>query len=156
MVAVIALAISGRVQAQQPKVGELYKCTDGHTSIRITQCSGANPNLCDIEPFRDGRPSAGMRLAAPVVNALLRMCLGGTPAAPNAQCNSSSAQPGVADANGFKAGDTVSINTAFGWMEAKILKATGNSYLVHAPSPCRCRSCVGCCLKQLHQSAACG
>jgi len=25
----------------------------------------------------------------------------------------------------------VSINTAFGWMEANILKATGNSYLVN-------------------------
>jgi hypothetical protein len=134
MVAVMALAMAGTVQAQQPKVGELYKCTDGHTSIKITQCSGGNPNLCDVEPFNDGRPSAGMRLAAPVVNELLHMCLGGTLAAPNAQSNSSSAQPGVADANGFKIGDTVSINTAFGWMNAKILKASGNSYLVHAQS----------------------
>ena len=32
------------------------------------------------------------------------------------------------------AGDTVSINTAFGWMDAKILKANGNSYFVHAQS----------------------
>jgi len=52
------------------------------------------------------------------------------PAAPNAQSNSPSAQPGVADANGFKIGDTVSINTA----DAKILKANGNSYFVHAQS----------------------
>src|SRR5690349_7228128 len=79
MVLLIAFAAVSMVRAQQPKVGELYKCTDGHTSIRITQCSGANPNLCDIEPFSDGRPSAGMRLAAPVVNDLLRMCLGGRP-----------------------------------------------------------------------------
>jgi hypothetical protein len=134
MVVLITLAIAGTVRAQQPKIGELYKCTDGHTSIKITQCSSGNPNLCDIEAFNDGNPAPGMRLAAPVVNDLLRMCLGATPAAPNAQSNSPSPQPGVADANGFKIGDTVSINTAFGWMDAKILKANGNSYLVHAQS----------------------
>ena len=134
MVLFITFAMAGTIGAQQPKVGELYKCTDGHTSIKIAQCSGGNPNLCDIEPFNDGKPGAGMRLPAPAVNDLLRMCLGGTPAAPSGQSNSPSAQPGVADANGFKIGDTVSINTAFGWMDAKILKANGNSYFVHAQS----------------------
>ena len=134
MVLFITLAMAGTIQAQQPKVGELYKCTDGHTSIKITQCSSGNPNLCDIEGFNDGKPAPSMRLAAPVVNDLLRMCLSGTPAASKAQSNSPSPQPGVADANGFKIGDTVSINTAFGWMDAKILKANGNSYFVHAQS----------------------
>ena len=33
---------------------------------------------------------------------------------------------------GFKIGDTVKINTAFGWIDAKVLKVNGNSYYVHA------------------------
>jgi hypothetical protein len=37
-----------------------------------------------------------------------------------------------ADANGFKIGDTVQINTAFGWMDGKILAMNGNNYRVHA------------------------
>ena len=37
-----------------------------------------------------------------------------------------------ADINGFKIGDTVKINTAFGWMDARILARNGNSYRVHA------------------------
>ena len=120
MVLLITFAMAGTIRAQQPKVGELYKCSDGHTSLKITQCSGGNPSLCDIEPFTDGKPQPGMRLSSPVVSDLMRMCVGGTPAAPNAQSNSSSAQPDVADANGFKIGDTVSVNTAFGWMEAEL------------------------------------
>jgi len=82
MVLFITLAMAGTIRAQQPKVGELYKCTDGHTSIKITQCSSGNSNLCDIEAFNDGKPAPSMRLAAPVVNDLLRMCLGGTPLLP--------------------------------------------------------------------------
>jgi hypothetical protein len=35
---------------------------------------------------------------------------------------------------GFKIGDTVKINTAFGWIDAKVLKVNGNSYYVHAQS----------------------
>src|SRR5690349_14403188 len=134
MVLLIAFAAVSMVRAQQPKVGELYKYTDGHTSIKITQCSGGSPSLCDVEPFNDGKPQAGIRLSGPLMNDLIRMCLGGSAAAPNAQSNSPSAQPAVPDANGFKLGDTVSIHTAFGWMDAKILKANGNSYFVHAQS----------------------
>jgi hypothetical protein len=39
--------------------------------------------------------------------------------------------PGV---GGFKVGDTVQINTAFGWMNAKVTQVNGSSYLVHADS----------------------
>ncbi len=131
---IVVFAIAFSVQAQQPKIGELYKCTDGHTSLKVAQCSGGNPSLCDIEPFTDGKPQAGMRLSSAVVNDLLRICLGSASVAPNAQSTSAAAQPGAADANGFKIGDTVSINTAFGWMDAKILKANGDSYWVHAQS----------------------
>lgn len=37
-----------------------------------------------------------------------------------------------ADVNGFKIGDTVKINTAFGWLDARILSRNGNYYRVHA------------------------
>src|SRR5579862_6982834 len=46
------------------------------------------------------------------------------------------ASPGNAQAGigGFKVGDTVKINTAFGWMEAKVLQVNGASYFVHSTS----------------------
>jgi hypothetical protein len=37
-----------------------------------------------------------------------------------------------ADANGFKIGDTVEINTGFGWMKATILSMNGNNYRVRS------------------------
>ena len=33
---------------------------------------------------------------------------------------------------GFKVGDTVQINTAFGWANAKVLQVNGTNYYVHA------------------------
>jgi hypothetical protein len=46
-------------------------------------------------------------------------------------------RPGVvaappADANGFKIGDTVEINTGLGWMKATILSVNGNNYRVRS------------------------
>jgi hypothetical protein len=38
----------------------------------------------------------------------------------------------AADANGFKVGDTVEINTGFGWMRATILAINGNNYRVRS------------------------
>src|SRR4030095_6955944 len=72
---IIIVGIAFSVHAQQPKVGELYKCSDGHTPLKVAECSGGNPSLCDIEPFTDGKPQAGMRLSSAVVNDLLRICL---------------------------------------------------------------------------------
>ena len=39
---------------------------------------------------------------------------------------------GQAGVGGFKVGDTVKIDTAFGWMDAKVLQVNGNRYYVHA------------------------
>lgn len=41
---------------------------------------------------------------------------------------------GPAGVGGFKVGDTVKIDTAFGWMDAKVLQVNGNRYYVHAQS----------------------
>jgi hypothetical protein len=39
-------------------------------------------------------------------------------------------QAGQADINGFKIGDTVTIDTALGWMDAQIVSAAGDNYRV--------------------------
>jgi hypothetical protein len=36
------------------------------------------------------------------------------------------------DPNGFKVGDTVQVNTLFGWVDGRILSINGNNYRVHA------------------------
>src|SRR5262245_52202321 len=48
-----------------------------------------------------------------------------------AQAPAASAQAGV---GGFKVGDTVQVNTAFGWVDAKVLRINGANYYVHAQS----------------------
>ena len=132
-VALIAVfAVATPVHAQQLKLGELYKCVDGRSLIKVTQCSSGNASVCDIESSVDGKQQPVMRLPPAVTNEFVRICIGNGAAASNAQTPSAGAQPGGMDANGFKIGDTVNINTAFGWMEAKILKANGDSYFVHA------------------------
>lgn len=133
-VALLALFGATPVYGQQPKLGELYKCTDGRSTIKVTQCSGGNSGVCDIESSVDGKQQPAMRLPPAVTSELLRICSGNASAAGNAQPPAASSSPGGTDANGFKIGDTVSINTAFGWMDAKILQAKGDNYFVHAQS----------------------
>jgi hypothetical protein len=127
-----AFAAATPVYGQQMKLGELYKCADGRSVFKVTQCSSANPGVCDIESSVDGKPQPLMHLPPAVVNQLVQICIGNGSA--NAKPPSAAAQPGGMDANGFKIGDTVSVNTAFGWMDARILKANGDSYFVHAQS----------------------
>jgi len=39
--------------------------------------------------------------------------------------------PAAAGAGGFKVGDTVQVNTGFGWVEGQVLQMRGSSYYVH-------------------------
>jgi hypothetical protein len=61
---------------------------------------------------------------------------GATPAAAPRAATAPLAAPGNGQTGvgGFKVGDTVKINTAFGWMEAKVMQVNGASYYVHATS----------------------
>ena len=56
-----------------------------------------------------------------------------TPAGP-AKAPAKAGAGGQAGIGGFKVGDTVKIDTAFGWMDAKVLQVNGNRYYVHAQS----------------------
>ena len=120
------------VHAQQLKLGELYKCADGRSLVKVTQCSSGNASQCDIESSVDGKQQPVVRLPVAVTNELLRTCIGNGTTAGNAQPPGAGATTGGTDANGFKIGDTVSVNTAFGWMDARILQANGDNYFVHA------------------------
>ena len=48
----------------------------------------------------------------------------------NAEAQAGGGRAGQADINGFKIGDTVVIDTAFGWVDAQILAAADNTYRV--------------------------
>lgn len=128
---IAALACSASAQAQQPQIGQLYQCTDGHSAMKVLRCSNGNGAQCDVELSRDGQVQQSGRVPAAGVLDLMRVCQGNGAAAGQPP---GAAAAGGADANGFKIGDTVRINTAFGWMDAKILKANGDSYYVHSQS----------------------
>src|SRR5690349_2787633 len=67
-----------------------------------------------------------MRRLAPIALVILLTVV--LPAAPSsAQARGAAAQ---ADINGFKAGDTVQVDTAFGWVDGQIVGAAGNEYRV--------------------------
>jgi hypothetical protein len=66
-------------------------------------------------------PHSPLRLAAVLSIVTIAVLSAQTPAA-------------QAGRGGFKVGDTVKIDTAFGWMDAKVLRINGNNYYVHAQS----------------------
>ena len=138
----------------------VYVCTDGQ-SFKVSSCdSAANGGVCDFQNYKNGQafqrgkalrvqlaalvpakchvqtaaeaqadPHRGEIPAPAPAKAPAVVQRGGTAvAAPAAPGN---AQTGI---GGFKVGDTVKINTAFGWMEAKVLQVNGASYYVHATS----------------------
>src|SRR5437016_10919064 len=70
-----------------------------------------------------------MGLAAFALSSVLTLLVQAAGAAQSPARGSTSPQT---DANGFKVGDTVQINTAFGWVDARVLSINGNNYRVHA------------------------
>lgn len=123
-----AMLASFHAIAQQPPIGVLQKCSDGQTSLKITQCSAGASAMCDVELYQNGKAQPAARLPANAVGELLRLCAGNG-AAPPAASAAGAARTGP-DANGFSIGDTVRAATAGGWYEARILKASGDRYLV--------------------------
>jgi hypothetical protein len=55
-----------------------------------------------------------------------------SPAQPKSAAGRAGAQAAPADANGFRIGDVVEINTGQGWMKGTILSANGNVYRVRS------------------------
>jgi len=123
-------------QSSSLQMGTLYVCP-GNNSFKVISCSGSGPSdQCDVQTSMNGQPAQTSKTPRQQILALAPLCQPQTGSqagaaqrgpAPNAQAQS--AQAGV---GGFKVGDTVQINTAFGWVDAKILRVNGNSYYVHA------------------------
>jgi hypothetical protein len=124
------LTIPIELMAQEAQIGVLYKCTNGQSGLKIAQCTGGSPDLCDVELYKDGKALPRLQLPKSSVNDLLRLCLGATSQANPTPNSPPSANVGQADANGFKIGDTVSVATAGGWYAAQILRANGDAYFV--------------------------
>ena len=125
---VLALfAVPMQLLAQDPQIGNLYRCANGQSGLKVAKCSGANPDVCDVELYRDGKLLNTVQLPKANLADLMRICMG---SAPPAAAAPGAANSGQADANGFKIGDEVRAATAGGWYVGKILRANGDSYFV--------------------------
>jgi hypothetical protein len=123
----VLFAVPLHLLAQEPLVGTPYKCANGQSGLKVTKCSGGNPDVCDVELYRDGKLLNTVQLPKANLADLVRICQG---SAPPAAAAPGAANSGQADANGFKIGDEVRAATAGGWYIGKIVRANGDSYLV--------------------------
>jgi hypothetical protein len=117
--------------AQTPalQLNTMYQCGPGMT-MKVLSCAGnANTDQCDVQPYTNGQPVQRGPAPRQQVMALLSICHVQTPAEAKGGAAPATAQAGV---GGFKIGDTVQINTAFGWANAKVLQVNGANYYVHA------------------------
>jgi hypothetical protein len=128
------------VFAQTPslELGKVYQCPAG-ISFRVVSCTGTGASdQCDVQSSVNGQPNPPGKSNRQQVLTLLPLCHPQTTAEANAPQRGASAPNGQVPAaaqagvGGFKVGDTVQIDTAFGWADAKVLKINGNSYFVHA------------------------
>src|SRR5260370_1160984 len=134
LAAMIGPAVLLSAQTPALQLSTVYQCPGGK-SFKVFSCSGpGDAASCDVQGFEGAQPVQRGPAPRAQVMALLQVCRALKPGeAPSA----ASTPPGgsqQADVNGFKVGDTVQINTAFGWMDAKILAVNGNNYRVHAQS----------------------
>jgi len=117
-------------QTPQLELNTMYQCGPGMT-LKVLSCGGtANTDQCNVQPYTNGQPMKGGPAPRQQVMALLSICH-----VQSAAEAKGGAAPGAAQqvgVGGFKVGDTVQINTAFGWANAKVLKVNGNNYYVHA------------------------
>lgn len=125
------------VAAQTPslELGTVYQCPAG-ISFKVISCAGTGASdQCDVQPYLNGQPSPQDKSNRQQVLTLVSLCHVQTAAeakAPQRGGSSPNAQaPPQAGVGGFKVGDTVQIDTAFGWGDAKVLKINGDSYYVH-------------------------
>ncbi|HSR08711.1 MAG TPA: hypothetical protein VLM42_16295 [Bryobacteraceae bacterium] len=114
--------------AQTPvlQMGAMYQCAPTQV-LKLFSC---NADTCDVQIYAGGQPAQRLQPNRQKLTALLAPCHVQTPQ--EAQTAARAASQG--DPNGFKIGDTVQINTAFGWIEGRILAINGNDYRVHAQS----------------------
>jgi hypothetical protein len=136
----LLLAPMASLLAQTPtfKLDTVYECPAAQ-SFKVLSCaSPGNLDQCDVQSYMNGKPTLRGKSTRQQVMILMPLCHVQTPAEAQAEARGAAAAPTAATAQtgvgGFKVGDTVKINTAFGWMEAKVLQVNGASYYVHATS----------------------
>jgi len=125
--------------AQVPsfELGTVYQCPAG-MSFKVTSCTGTSPSdQCDVQSYANGQPMSQGKSPRQQILTLVPVCHAQTAAEAKAVPSGSGVPNGQTPAapagvGGFKIGDTVEIDTAFGWTNAKVLRINGNSYYVHA------------------------
>ena len=121
-------------QAPQLQLNTIYQCGPGMT-LKVLSCAGnANTDQCNVQPYTNGQPMKGGPAPRQQVMALLSICHVQTAAEAKGGAAPGGAQQAAQQVGvgGFKVGDTVQINTAFGWANAKVLQVNGANYYVHA------------------------
>jgi len=153
--------VSVLAQAPALQMNVVYVCTDGQ-SFKVFSCTGVEDNAaCDFQNYKNGQAfRRGQALRKQLSDLIPAKCHAQTAAeaqadphrgeipAPSAQRPAAAATQRAAPAattpqapiqggngaglGGFRVGDTVRINTAFGWMNAKVMQVNGANYFVHA------------------------
>jgi hypothetical protein len=137
---VFAIPVAVLAQTADLKMDVVYQCPAVQATMQVFSCTGpAATDSCDVQTAPQGRPAMRGKSPRQQVMALLRICHLQTPAeAQGAVRGGPAAAPAQAASQaglgGFKVGDTVQINTAFGWMNAKVMQVNGANYFVHADS----------------------
>jgi hypothetical protein len=137
---VFAIPVAVLAQTADLKLDVVYQCPAVQATMQVFSCTGpAATDSCDVQTAPQGRPATRGKSPRQQVMALLRICHLQTPAeAQGAVRGGPAAAPAQAASQaglgGFKVGDTVQINTAFGWMNAKVMQVNGANYFVHADS----------------------
>jgi hypothetical protein len=124
--AIAFAAATAAALAQTPalQMGAIYQCAPTQV-LKLLSC---NADTCDVQIYAGGQPAQRVQPARQKLTALLAPCHVQTPQEAQASTRVAN-QP---DANGFKVGDTVEINTAFGWTPGRITAIAGNNYRVNA------------------------
>ncbi len=122
-VASVFAAASALAQTHALQIGAMYQCSPTQV-LKVLSCSA---DTCDAQIYAGGQPAQRVQPSRQKLLALLATCHVQTPQEAQASARTAN-QP---DANGFKVGDTVQINTAFGWGEGRIVSIAGNNYRVN-------------------------
>jgi len=123
--AIAFTAATAAALAQTPalQMGATYQCAPTQV-LKLLSCGA---DTCDVQIYAGGQPAQRLQPNRQKLTALLAPCHVQTPQEAQAIARSAN-QP---DANGFKVGDTVQVNTGFGWMDGRVLAINGNNYRVH-------------------------
>lgn len=130
----VFMVFPAMLAAQSFELGKTYACPAANGTFKVSSCAGPNaPDLCDVQSTLNGQTQTGKSTRQQIL-ALLPLCHLQTAAeaaaaakggAPNAQ-----APNGQAGIGGFKVGDSVQVDTAFGWVDAKVVRFNGATYYV--------------------------